>query len=453
MYTEQLEQLIKSVIADGVITEKERAVLHKKAAAEGVDEDEIDVYVDGLIAQMEPVTKQNKKFDLKYVNKYKKDNDIVFVGKNLYRVHDISIGRIQELYLSFFKREGKEEHFGICVIIVYKEGMRNYYSHPRLLLNTQTCDLDLEEGKEWVNVPAQVKSSKRGSHVFCFELDADMLKSICESNKIFLSLIGLRVTDEEDWDDDESIDFNKIVVHDLSTYAQIFYRSIIDNTSYQNAELDSDLLAAISKGNEGLLNNDRTLTLLMTPQKKLKKLDVGHNYFKQFILPEPGLQLIEFDERHSIGSWSDYIRIYSIIGKGKTEFFLKVAYDYRVDIGRDEPVKKQVDFNDGYFRIVCDANSDIKVAPLMTEHPLYEVKDADTEINFYRISVESVRKMIEAEDLSFSIYGGKETIEDIRHTGFSAASPFVWKQAFATLMGEDVPQKKSLFGKIKGLFK
>jgi len=49
MYSKQLEQLIQSVIADGVITEKERAVLHKKAAAEGIDQDEIDVYVDGLI--------------------------------------------------------------------------------------------------------------------------------------------------------------------------------------------------------------------------------------------------------------------------------------------------------------------------------------------------------------------------------------------------------------------
>ena len=52
MYSEQIEQLIKSVIADGVITEKERAVLHKRAVAEGIDEDEIDVYVEGLIALM-----------------------------------------------------------------------------------------------------------------------------------------------------------------------------------------------------------------------------------------------------------------------------------------------------------------------------------------------------------------------------------------------------------------
>ena len=103
MYSEQLEQLIKSVIADGVITEKERAVLHKKAASEGVDEDEIDVYVDGLVAQMKPIVKQEQKFDLKYLNKSKKDTYTVYEGKNLYRVNGFAVGRIQELYLNFFK--------------------------------------------------------------------------------------------------------------------------------------------------------------------------------------------------------------------------------------------------------------------------------------------------------------------------------------------------------------
>lgn len=51
MYSETLEKLIQSVIADGEISEKERNVLHKKAEAEGIDIDELDVYVDGLIVQ------------------------------------------------------------------------------------------------------------------------------------------------------------------------------------------------------------------------------------------------------------------------------------------------------------------------------------------------------------------------------------------------------------------
>jgi uncharacterized membrane protein YebE (DUF533 family) len=61
MYSEQLEQLIKSVIADGAITDKERSVLHKKAAAEGIDEDEIDVYIDGLIVNSTKPTPQEQK--------------------------------------------------------------------------------------------------------------------------------------------------------------------------------------------------------------------------------------------------------------------------------------------------------------------------------------------------------------------------------------------------------
>lgn len=62
-----------------------------------------------------------------------------------------------------------------------------------------------------------------------------------------MSLIGLE-TIIRDGDDRETIDFNKIAIHDFATFAQVFYRSVIDSSSYQNAELDSDLLAAISEG-------------------------------------------------------------------------------------------------------------------------------------------------------------------------------------------------------------
>ena len=52
MYSEELERFIQLVIADGEVSDKERGVLHKKAEKEGIDLDEIDVYVDGLIAEM-----------------------------------------------------------------------------------------------------------------------------------------------------------------------------------------------------------------------------------------------------------------------------------------------------------------------------------------------------------------------------------------------------------------
>lgn len=50
MFSEELEMLIDAAIADGTITEKERIVLHKRAQAEGVDVDELDMIIDGRLA-------------------------------------------------------------------------------------------------------------------------------------------------------------------------------------------------------------------------------------------------------------------------------------------------------------------------------------------------------------------------------------------------------------------
>lgn len=51
MFSKELEEVIEAALADGVLTEKERAVLHKRAAAEGVDPDELDVVIDGRLAK------------------------------------------------------------------------------------------------------------------------------------------------------------------------------------------------------------------------------------------------------------------------------------------------------------------------------------------------------------------------------------------------------------------
>lgn len=51
MFSDELEMLIDAAIADGVITDKERAVLHKRALAEGVDTDELDLIIDARIAK------------------------------------------------------------------------------------------------------------------------------------------------------------------------------------------------------------------------------------------------------------------------------------------------------------------------------------------------------------------------------------------------------------------
>jgi len=51
MFSKELEEVIDAALADGTITEKERAVLHKRALAEGIDPDELDVVIDGRLAK------------------------------------------------------------------------------------------------------------------------------------------------------------------------------------------------------------------------------------------------------------------------------------------------------------------------------------------------------------------------------------------------------------------
>ena len=52
MYSKELEAVIDAALADGVLTDKERAVLHKRAAEEGVDPDELDVVIEGRLAKI-----------------------------------------------------------------------------------------------------------------------------------------------------------------------------------------------------------------------------------------------------------------------------------------------------------------------------------------------------------------------------------------------------------------
>ncbi|MBQ4478487.1 MAG: hypothetical protein II945_07755 [Bacteroidales bacterium] len=52
MYNEQLEQLIDAALADGVLTEKEKQILFKKAQAIGVDLDEFEMVLDARLVKI-----------------------------------------------------------------------------------------------------------------------------------------------------------------------------------------------------------------------------------------------------------------------------------------------------------------------------------------------------------------------------------------------------------------
>lgn len=48
MFSERLEFLIHNAVEDGQVTEKESAVIIRRAQAEGEDLDEVDIYIQSL---------------------------------------------------------------------------------------------------------------------------------------------------------------------------------------------------------------------------------------------------------------------------------------------------------------------------------------------------------------------------------------------------------------------
>ena len=68
MYSKELEELIESVLADGAITAKEREVLHRRAAAEGIDADELDVIIEGRMVKEQKAEREGKSEHKKWNN-------------------------------------------------------------------------------------------------------------------------------------------------------------------------------------------------------------------------------------------------------------------------------------------------------------------------------------------------------------------------------------------------
>ena len=53
---EELDQLIQEYLTDGVLTDKERAVILRKAEGMGLDRDEIDLYLDAQVQKIDQAT-------------------------------------------------------------------------------------------------------------------------------------------------------------------------------------------------------------------------------------------------------------------------------------------------------------------------------------------------------------------------------------------------------------
>lgn len=60
LYSEKIEALIDAALADGVLTEKEKQILFKKAQAEGIDLDEFEMVLDARLVELQKEKNANE---------------------------------------------------------------------------------------------------------------------------------------------------------------------------------------------------------------------------------------------------------------------------------------------------------------------------------------------------------------------------------------------------------
>lgn len=70
MYNEQIENLVKAALTDGVLTEKEKQILFKKAESMGIDLDEFEMVLDARLVELQKAEKEKAEKSAPKSNKY-----------------------------------------------------------------------------------------------------------------------------------------------------------------------------------------------------------------------------------------------------------------------------------------------------------------------------------------------------------------------------------------------
>lgn len=283
MYSEQIEELIKSIIADGVITKKERSVLHKRAAAEGIDEDEIDVYIEGLIAQTKSETSQSvisksANVDLNFVTKLNgRNNAIYYHTNNYFYVRTPLNGLIEKIHLYFFKQiENKEFRFGISFAFICRK-KNDLTGNPILQLKSDTINNSIQLKHDYeIEDILSLKQSNQEISVYSYFFDEKMLKLLCDAKYITISMTDFRIYQGRSQIRRE-VYLKDISVDGLSIYAKVFYRSIVDRNAYPDA------LISKTDIQEDYLDNTKAIKILYADLKQLKMASSDVSYYKQYI--------------------------------------------------------------------------------------------------------------------------------------------------------------------------
>ena len=229
MYSEQLEALIKSIIADGRITDKERAVLHKRAEAEGIDADEIDVYIDGRLTELGGLIIEHP-LNLFTKEIYEKSECYKF--KKNYRFDCYDNDRKNTTYIQFvhliewddISQKNEKYYDGIALFIANDhdywrndEPTLSFLSHGQEIFRVTR---NFSFFSKW-KVPEKQEFDGIKLHNIGFGIDKEQIKALCEATNLSISV-------SSSMPETEIIGFEYL--------AQRFYKENFDSTAYPNCE-------------------------------------------------------------------------------------------------------------------------------------------------------------------------------------------------------------------------
>lgn len=258
MYSKALEKLVQSAIADGQITDKERAVLHKRAAEEWVEEKDIDTYVNRHIASL-PVSAST--MGLSALERVEKDYNIYYRMKHPFELIVDEDSPMSRWYVNFIYIEKSTTMYpwikfdgyncngwiGVQFYGFLKEGLKGG--------NNKSITIEIENKK--IRITTQLhtfldKSEDIGSWMSGFPISGIEYPLIGGAEPDFGDEGKLELKDLQDLCNATSFRFSyedfcfkggdkhhgAIVarpIYDFAAFAQMFYHAALDVTAYPDA--------------------------------------------------------------------------------------------------------------------------------------------------------------------------------------------------------------------------
>lgn len=423
MYSEQLESLIQSIIADGIITDKELEVLHKKAEAEGVDIDEIDVYVEGLIAQSGNTIRK------KITRQYNFDALIPEISQMLeyYKLKESYISKDKRkvangIVLSFkfaditkcsiFKNETDEQYKRLCLLFSYSQGdeyRRLLFTsgHKELLSLTEQGYLLSRRSSILLN--QNIDGVKKNANTTGFLLTEEQLKSLCHATDIQVEAYNNYEMSTQARD-----------LPGFQYYAQYCYRVMFDPEAYPDSE--EKLANAIEGADErespkNGLSEQQTAGLL-SRKIKGKRIKPTPYYLSQYqilnaTITEAGGRVI-FDKNQD---YKECLYLHAISSKENEQAF----YLCLTTQGEEDEFILCINLQDHTLYPVTNKQSDLADK---------NIHDGNKHFNFYYIDSETLRTFLTAKGSTIKLTNSKG---EVRVEYKLSSIPKKWKKTFEIL--------------------